>query len=140
MAPNNVACVNAPAFARASVIARHPPTQHRIQKLWRQVHYRRNKAFRVPAPRRTTSDRTASVGRNRTVVTTTLKAAQHSDVSKCISAVNAELQNAPVEAEVGILTRRFEIEVVSECQPHVVGFRGGKAWRVEVLVADYRRI
>src|SRR3989442_3151226 len=102
MAPNNVACVNTPAFARASVIARHPPTQHRIRKLWRQVHYRRDKAFRVPAPGRTTRDRTASVGRNRTVVTTPLKAAPHSDVLKRISAVNAELQNAPVEAELAI--------------------------------------
>jgi hypothetical protein len=50
VAPNNVSCVNTPAFARASVIARHPPTQHCIQKLSGQVHYCRDKASRVPAP------------------------------------------------------------------------------------------
>jgi hypothetical protein len=54
--------------------------------------------------------------------------------------VHVEFQNASVEAKIGILARRFKIEVVPECQPHVPGFRGIDAWRIEVLVAYNGRI
>jgi hypothetical protein len=103
MAPNDAGCVNSPTLTRASVIAGHPPTQHSVPNLWGQIHYRRDKASRVPTPCGPAGEWTAPVGGDGAVVFATLKTSPHSNVLKCSSAVHADLQNAPVEADVRIL-------------------------------------
>ena len=62
-----------------------------------------------------TGDGTTSVGANCAIVTAHDEAAASGkNVLKCISAISAELQHAPVETYIGINIRGFEIEVVPE--------------------------
>jgi hypothetical protein len=42
---------------------------------------------------------------------------------KRISAVGAKFKHAPVEADVGIVGRRFKIEIVPECQLNTAAFK-----------------
>jgi hypothetical protein len=55
---------------------------------------------------------------------------------ECISTVKADFEHAAIEAKVGIFARRFQVEVVPECQAHEGGFRCRNTPYVEVLVAD----
>ena len=72
----------------------------------------------------TASDRTAAIGADRAVVAARDEsAANGKDVLKCISAVGAKFKHAPVEADVGIVGRRFKIEIVPECQLNTAAFK-----------------
>jgi hypothetical protein len=113
--PSNSHRINTPALTGPSVIASQSPpepTSCRCLNGW-QVHYRRDEASRVAAPRLTTGDGTTSVGANCAIVT-----AQHKrgggNFLKCISAISAELEHAAVETYTGINIRCFKIEVVPE--------------------------
>jgi hypothetical protein len=60
-----------------------------------------------------TGDGTTSVGANCAIVTAHHKRAG-GNFLKCISAISAELEHAPVETYTGINIRCFKIEVVPE--------------------------
>jgi hypothetical protein len=72
------------------------------------------KPSRVAAPGPATSDWTAAITADCAVVTTGHEAAPDSNILERLSAINAEIQDTAIEAEVGILARRFKIEVMSE--------------------------
>jgi hypothetical protein len=102
----------------------------------RQVHHTCNEAVRIAAPSPKTSNRTAAIKANSTVVPADEEACGR-DVLKGIPAVGAVLKYTAVEAEVGVLCRRFKVEVVPERQLRDVPFEDTEIYRVEPLVADY---
>ena len=78
--------INAPAFARASVVAGHPPARVTIYNKRREVHYRCDEAARVAAPCVAASDGTASSSGDDCVVAARLEAAANGwvgNVSEC---------------------------------------------------------
>ena len=65
----------------------------------------------------TTGNRAAAIGADGSVIAAFEECATcFEDVLECISAVSADFQHAAVESEIGVLARRFEIEVMPERQ------------------------
>jgi hypothetical protein len=115
LAPTDTDRVNAPTFAGANGIARHPPTQPTLNNQERQSHDRRDETLRVAAPSLTASDRTSPIRADGAIVTTKQKASTSvEDVVIRLSLVNADLQYGAVKAEIRVCVRRFQIEVVAE--------------------------
>jgi hypothetical protein len=124
MAPRNANRIDTPAFAGATVIAGHAPTEanaRRYLNCW-YIHYTRDETVGVSAPRLTTSNRAASISSDCTIVASANEAAANSEnILKRVSAVGARLKHAAVEPDVWIW-RRFKIEVLSECQLNAAAF------------------
>ena len=119
MAPVDIDIVNAPAFAGATRVAGHPPSQPGLHNRGNgQVHCGRDEATRVAAPSLAASDWTASSRADRAVIATCNKAAANlEDVPIGLSLVNTNLQHSAIESEGWILLRCFEIEIMPECYP-----------------------
>jgi hypothetical protein len=67
----------------------------------------------------TTCNRTAPIGADRAVVAASSEAAaRDKNILKRISTIKANLQDATVEAQIGIHIRCFKAEVVSKGQLH----------------------
>jgi hypothetical protein len=65
----------------------------------------------------TTGNRAAPIGADGSVIAAVEECATCvEDVLECISAVITDFQHTAVEAEIGVLARRFEIEVMPEHQ------------------------
>jgi hypothetical protein len=75
------------------------------------------------------SDGTASSGSDDRVIAARLETAANGwvgNVGECT--VNADLQHAAIKAEIGILVRGFEIEVMPECQLLGDRLKDSEAW------------
>lgn len=112
--------VNAPSFARTTVVAGHSPAQHAIYDKCRQAHRGGNEATGVATPSPTTSDRAPPVGADRPVIPTCNEATANSWIGNVgkFTVVNIErrnLQNSTVKTNVGIDVRCLKIEVMPEC-------------------------
>jgi hypothetical protein len=84
--------INAPAFARATVVAGHPPSQLTIYNKRREIHCRRDEAARVAAPCVAASDGTASSSGDDRVVAARIEGAANGrvgNVGEC-TVVNIE--------------------------------------------------
>ena len=112
MALNESDVINAPAFARASVVAGHPPAQLTIDNKRREVHYRCDEAPRVAAPCVAASDGTASSSGDDRVIAARLEAAANGWVGNVgeLTVVDIErrdLQHAAVKTA-------LQVEVMPE--------------------------
>ena len=104
LAPADIDSVHAPALTGAAVVTRHPPAQLALYDNWWQSHCRSDKATRIAAPCATTSNRTAPVGANCTVIAAHKEAsAGIQDVMNSSPLINTDLQHAAVKAEARIL-------------------------------------
>src|SRR4029077_5861096 len=130
--------VNSPTIRTSAGVAAHAPAQYDIlpgRGRW-QGHRGGDEASGVPAPRLATRERIAKTGANRSSVAACNKAAAcGNDIGKCASA-DTDLQHSTVKET---WWAGLQIEVVAE--GHLCSAAcDGNAWRVEPLVADYRRI
>jgi hypothetical protein len=137
VAKSNVDRVNAPTLIRASGIGGHPPAKPASGRLncW-QAHRGRDEAFRVAAPCLKPSNRAASIGCDRPIVSAHEEGARR-NVLKRVSIVSAELQHAAVEAKIGIRLRCFKIEVLPKGQTWRATLEEIKLERNETFVANY---
>jgi hypothetical protein len=116
-ARSNINRVNAPAFAGATGVTGHSPAQPTLDEKPGNGDHCRNESTRVAAPSLTSGNRTTPIRANGAIVASHFeRATSCKDVLECISTVNADLKHATVETQVGILARRFKIEVVSKGQ------------------------
>jgi hypothetical protein len=115
LAPGNVDRVNAPAFIGATGIAGHSPAKPvKCGESW-QVDHGRDEALGVATPSLTTRNRATAINADGAIIAPYLEESTNGkNILKRIPTVSAHLQNAPVEAEVWILARRFKIEIVPE--------------------------
>ena len=73
--------INTPAFARAAVVARHPPAEHIIHNKQWQVYGCCNETTRVSTPRLVASDWAASPGSDSRVIAACEERAANSGIS-----------------------------------------------------------
>ena len=90
---SNIDRVNAPTLIGATSVAGHPPAEPAVAcKNEGQVHHGRDKTLRVATPRLTASNRTATIGADRAVISAHNEgAAGCKDVLKRIPTVRANL-------------------------------------------------
>lgn len=113
-ARGNLDCIDTPAFARATVITSHPPTEfaHRLDR--RQVYNSRDETARVTTPRLAASDRAISISTDCPIIAATNEtSANGKNVLKGISTVSAHFQDTAVKPDIRIC-RCFKVEVVPE--------------------------
>jgi hypothetical protein len=105
--------VHAPAFAGATGITGHPPSQHLAKTKW-QVHRCGDETLRVAAPCLKARNRTAAIRANCVGVSAIHEAAGR-NILKRISTISAGFKHAAVEAEGGILTGRLKVKIMPKC-------------------------
>jgi hypothetical protein len=136
----NVDRVNAPSFVGTAGVAAHPPPQPAPRTLnWWQAHHSRNETFGIAAPCLKTSDRTAPIGCDGTIVSAHEKSAR-GNILKRVAIVTAELQHSAVEAKARVLARCFKIEILPKRQTCQATLEEIKLKRAEPLVAYQGRI
>jgi hypothetical protein len=141
LAEGKIDRINAPTLIGAACIAGHSPAKPTVWKEKRQTHHACDEPLRVAAPGLTTSNRTAAISADRTVIAAHEKApADGKNVLKSISAVGAEFQHATVETEVWIRIRCFKVEVVPECQSRGKNLEKNQTQSVKPFIADYSGI
>jgi hypothetical protein len=132
-APGDIDSVNAPALIGANGVAGHPPPKPTLYtRNKRQVHHGRDEALRVAAPSLTASNRVAPISADCAVIPADQEATARSDnILIRLPLIDADLQHAAVKAEIGIHARRFQVEVVPECQPRGEYLEKSKGQRVQ---------
>jgi hypothetical protein len=116
VAVGNVDCVNTPTLIGAAGVGSHPPAQPAWGALkWWQAHHGRNETLRIAAPCLKPSNRAASIGCDRPIVSPHEEGARR-NVLKGVSIVSAQLQHAAVESEVRVRVGCFKIEVLPKSQ------------------------